>query len=292
MKRNVLSKALVVAVIILFVGVGVQPVFAIKHKECFYEEKHDVAIELCGLGKEYAVQLTEQQLTEIDELFDTIRDDLDNVKTMEETLRIYNDAIIELDSYGLFGDCSVKEIQKLIIGTFLKSSNNHVLRKFYENKQSSDENVFCLMCGHTDETSFVPAISMLLLKLCSIIESDELLFVAIMMVVLRGLIAEGPLYFHLNNPIALGCGIVFGGWGWSVHPASGWVHTLGLFGVKSWAGEFIGQIYDTGDIFQTGGGFIGATGFTGIKIVKRPLDDFEYYYLGFANRVDLVTVQP
>jgi hypothetical protein len=292
MKNRLFRTGLVFGIIILFVGVGIQPVLAAEQKECFNEEYYDVSIELSGLGKEYYVQLTKQQLIEIDVLFESIKDDLDNAKTKEEAINIYNDAIVKLDSYGLFGDCSITHVQKLIIGNYLKSSNRHVLNKLYENKQSLDENIFCLICGHTDETNFIPAISTLLFRLCSIIESDELLVVAFMAAVLRMLIAEGPLYFHLNNPIALGCGIVFGGWGWTTHPASGWVHTLGLFGVKSWIGEFIGQIYDTGDIIGTGGGFIGATGFTGIKIIKRPIVDFEYYYLGFANHVDLVTLQP
>ena len=284
MKNRVVSKGIVLGIIFLFVGVGIQPAFAADQKEYFDIEYNDVNLELCGLDKEYTVKLTEQQLMEIDVLFESIKDDLDNVKTQEETVRIYNDAIAKLDRYGLFSDCSITQVQNLIIGKYLKSSNNHVLHKLYKNKMSSDENVFCLICGHTDNTLFIPMISMLLFRLCPIIKSEELQIAAFMGGIFRFVLSELLLgYYRFNNPFALGSGIMLG---------SGWVETLGLFGLKSWAGTLYGQIYVFSTVKEQ---YCGATGFTGIKILKRPYASSEYpdyYYLGFANHVHIGTEKP
>jgi len=91
--------------------------------------------------------------------------------------------------------------------------------------------------------------------------------------------------YDLNNPAAHGGGIVFGS---QFVAASGWVHTLGLFGVKSWAGNFTGQMdFYPLLVFHW---CLGATGFTGIKILNRKVSsDRNYYYLGFANHIHLGT---
>ena len=177
MKKSLCRIGSVLGIILLFVSVCLQPVVATEQKECFDVKIYDVNIEICGLGKEYTVKLTELQLNEIDVVFESIKDDLDNAKNQEETILIYSDAIAKLDRYGLFGDCSITQVQNLIIGKYKKSSNNHLLHKLYENKMSSDENVFCLMCGHCDGTFFVPGISMLLFRLLLIIYPDLPAFV-------------------------------------------------------------------------------------------------------------------
>ena len=72
--------------------------------------------EVCGLpGQEpQTVQLTQEQADEVDRLFEDIRTQLDMVETREEAVEIFNEAIVELDRYGLLGGMSVKQAQKLI----------------------------------------------------------------------------------------------------------------------------------------------------------------------------------
>jgi len=282
MKNKLVRIGLIFGIIILFISVGIHPVFASKQKECFDVENHYVTIELCGLGKEYTFQLTEQQLNKIDVLFESIREDLDIVKTKEDSIRIFNDMILELDSYGFLIDSCIKQVQGLIFGNYLKFSNNHFLNKWYENKQLSGKNILCLICGHSTETSFLPASSSLLIRLSFIFESYYLAIVAYMAAIFRYGIQD---YFK-QNPIALGSSIIFGayyyGLGGGFVPARGWIFTLGLFGVKRWNGEFYGQISElmAGNDLH----YIGATGFIGIKIWKNNLD---YYYMGFANSIYL-----
>jgi hypothetical protein len=286
------KQGFVLMVIMLFLGVGIQPVVATEQKVVSNEKYYDVPIELCGLGKTYTVQLSNQQLIEIDELFETIKDDLDNAKTNEETIRIYSDAIAKLDRYGLLGDYNAKQVQNLIIGTYLKSSNNHVLHKLYENKQSSDQNILCLMCGHTDNTYFFPGTSMLLYRLIEIFSSEDLRSTFFLLVILRLVfwsILLDP--FRINIPVALGSGIRDGP---NSNYISGWIHTLGLFGVKNWTGELYGKIFVCRSAMGNNKIYFGVTGFTGIKIIRRPLDYYylDYYYLGFAFNVHLGTREP
>lgn len=295
MKNSLVRKGLVFVIILLFIGIGIQPVYAAQKKERFDVKAYDVNIDLCGLGKSYAVQLTEQQLIEVDVLFESIKDDLDNVKTQEETIRIYSDAIVKLDRYGLFGDYSIKQVQKLIIGKYQKSINNHILNRLYKNKQSSDENVFCLICGHTNETFFMPMSTMLVIRLFPIMTTGPLSFALFMVgFMLRLLIVEQLLKeYNFNNPVALGNGIMFGT---NDNAASGWVYTHGLFGGKNWTGELYGLLLIL-QVWQFSYRYFGATGFTGIKIIKRPIDYssgdlLDYYYLGFANHVHLGTEEP
>jgi len=281
MKNGLVRTGLVFAIMILFVCVGMHPVFASEQKECFDVENHDVTIELCGLRKEYTVKLTKQQLNEIDVVFESIKDDLNNVKTQEETIKIYSDAIAKLDRYGLLNNCSIKQVQGHIFGNYLSFVNNHFLNKLYENKQLSDKNTFCLICGHSTETSFLPAFSSLLIRLSFIFKSYYLAIASYMAAIFRYVIQD---YFK-QNPIALGSGIIFGAYyshGPGLVPARGWIFSLGLFGVKRWNGEFYGQISElmAGNDLH----YIGATGFTGIKIWK---DNSDYYYLGFANSIHL-----
>ena len=63
MDRNpaVLYKGLVVGVIVLFIGLGVQPAFATIKSEKVNVEYYDVTTEFIGLNKEYSTTLTIEQ---------------------------------------------------------------------------------------------------------------------------------------------------------------------------------------------------------------------------------------
>ena len=54
-KSTMLYKTLVVGVIVLFVGMGTQPVFAQIQQDNTVFDYYDVNIEICGLGKDYTI---------------------------------------------------------------------------------------------------------------------------------------------------------------------------------------------------------------------------------------------
>jgi len=70
------------------------------------------------------------------------------------------------------------------------------------------------------------------------------------------------------------------------HPAKGWIYTFGLNGMKTWFEPVYGDLKNIYHLF--GGKYLGATGFTGIKI--SPLGSG--FYLGSALRVKLGSSPP
>jgi len=286
MKSTLFSKGLAVAVIVLFLGVGIQPVFAQIQQDNIEIDNYDVNVEICGLGEEYTVQLTEQQLNDIDVLFDSLKEELDNSKNNEEAISIYNEAIENLDSYGLLGDYSVKQVQKLITGNYLKNRNSNLLNKL-NNYQLFDMNIFCLISGDTDNTCFIPPLSMLFHRLNLLIFFSEF--------GIFGALALLRYIFGTPFPLKLGNGIAFGyqcPFTYRNYPANGWVHTQGSNGNKNWDDGIYGQLSKFYTLIYPLYVYIGVIGFIGIKISKEIFGSEGYYYLGFASYVSLGSKAP
>ena len=124
-----MRKVLVLGIIVLFLGVLIAP--TIYANNLTKDNLTEVKINLPGLRKKHTVQLTQQESGEINVLFESIKNRLDNSKSIKETNQIYNDAIVELDRYGLLGDFSIKQVQKLVTGGYQKQRyNNHINRLF------------------------------------------------------------------------------------------------------------------------------------------------------------------
>ena len=78
-----ISKTLAVGVIVLFIGVGIQPAIAIVEPESVDVEYFDVTTEFIGLGKECTTQLTKEEIERLDTLFDSIDDGLKKISITE-----------------------------------------------------------------------------------------------------------------------------------------------------------------------------------------------------------------
>jgi hypothetical protein len=262
---------------ILFLGLAIQPSVATVQPESIDVEYFDVTTELIGLGKEHTVQLTQQQMDELDALFESIKLQLDNAETEEETARIYNEVIVELDSYSLLGDCSVKQVQKLITGNFLKTRTKGLKDKLYDKNQFMSRNFFCLIAGKTTNTRFIPMSLMWLYRLDFLLENFQLLLFFLVFISLGAFVISDMIPFSLGNGIAFG---YYSSWSYREYPAKGWIHILGLLGYINWEGELYGQIFPDS--------YIGVTGFTGIKIEDTSSSSYnEYFYLGFATSADV-----
>jgi len=298
MKQRMLSKGLAVAVILIFVGVGIQPAIATVETENIDTEYYDVNIEFCGLGKNITVQLTKQQLDELYLLFETIREQLNNTESIRETIKIYNEAIVELDNLGLLGGCSVKQVQELVTEGYQNPIVKSVIDEM-NNKNSisldDNENLFCLLVGKTDgPTCFQKPISTFFLYLAIFLYKLNLERLGSWFILFWMLssifVYETPIAFLLK----IGLGIYSYGGPYRT-PAKGWIITLGVNGKKSWNDSFYGQLsrflgIPLPGIPNGGESYPAILGYTGIKLLSK--DKIDNYYLGSAFWVKIGTEPP
>ena len=115
-----MKKLLVFGVIVLFLGVAIAPsINANISKASVDSELVEITTEVCGLnGGKQTVELTQEEAAEVEALFDSIRERLNNTETREEAEQIFKEAVVELDKYGLLGGLSVKQAQRLAIGSY------------------------------------------------------------------------------------------------------------------------------------------------------------------------------
>ena len=288
-KNPVLYKSLVVGVIVIFIGIGIQPAIATVEPNTSDNDfdYYDVNIEFCGLGKNITVQLTKQQLDELYLLFDTIREQLNNTESIEETIKIYNEAIVELDNLGMLGGCDVRQVQELVTGEYQKQGFIKLLDRMIDKNQLYDEiNIFCLIAGWTTQTMVLPPSTMAVYGLfifMNILRNYNFyfgFFLILYSFIRLCLTAYFPLTFTIGSGITLGIGSPFGG---NPKPASGWVETIGYYGLKEWEGRFLGRIWT---IALIGTLYLGVIGFKGIRI-RTSKNENTYFYLGFANYVNI-----
>ncbi len=295
MKARILGKGLAVTIILLFIGIAVQPSIATVPPERIDVEYIYITTEFVGFDSNLTIQLTREEIDELDVLFDLFRDSLNNSQTYEATVEIYNDMILQLDGYGLLGEYSIKQVQELAIGRFQKPRFNRLLSRLYNSIPADDDiNVFSLIAGRTTMTYILPPSSMIFNKLLlSMIHSDinfpgDLFLLLLLISTTRVILTD-----FLFLTFTLGSGIGLGGFAGydSYSPAKGWVYSLGINGQKNWEGPFYGHINEFGfginNII-----FIGAIGFKGIRINLPLSSPIQSFYLGFANYVDIDYKKP
>ena len=314
------KKGLTLAIIILFIGVSFQPVFAhdIKQTEetviestSGIDEKVEYVIQIVKTNKiiEHKVYLTQQQANELENLIEGIRFDLNNSDSIEETTEIYNDAINSFNNLDLFPeDITLDEIKQLVFGETQKLYSI----KFKKEIRAGFENRFCLVAGKTSSTFFSGPTLLLFGSLYILFEylsanfsNFKLLSLFFHILGFISLIISVPLmelfmiesYIYSIIPVSIGSIVTFGIRTWSpgyhvyYYPAYGWIHTNGKNGVKNYSGWFYGQIFTFDSGFTWTAYYIGIVGFTGIRIFSFSVDDINYY-LGFALKVHVGTEYP
>ena len=131
MRTSFVKNPLVVAAVLLFVGVAVQPSVATVQLEDINMEYFDVTTEFIGLDKNYTTQLTKEEIKELDALFDSIADNLNKSVSQKETVAIFKEAILKLDSYGLLGDVGVDRTEKLVTNCYQNPKLMKTLERIY-----------------------------------------------------------------------------------------------------------------------------------------------------------------
>jgi hypothetical protein len=304
-----IKKCLGVGIILLFIGVVFVPSINFNVVKASNDNKFvEVATQACGI-KGYGdttVKLTRQQYQNLKQYLVEFRVRLNQTTTREETVPLFNEAIVELNKYGLLPKgMSIAVGQKLVKGNF-----DEMIRRSFSKESSNtnqriiqnNTNMFCFLAGKTSGTIFasisdlkrfittVPLPFLIatffsylyklhpshVTELLEMIAVDLADFVGILSflkaIELFGVIAFG---FNFFNLFAMG--------------ASGWVTSIGLNGRVKWNDYFIGTILGEEPILPLWF-YIGAVGFTGIKIYFINPPDFYSIFFGSALEIKLKNV--
>jgi hypothetical protein len=233
-------------VIVLFLGLACAP--SINANISKESELVEITTEICGMGGgKHTVQLTKEEAEGVDRLFENIRQQLNESNSREEAKKIFNEAIVELDRYGLLGGLSVKQAQRLVTGGLLNKVNKRFVDRIYNKnlqKLDENENVFCLIAGISAYTTIENFRLRFWTNLLTYILEKEYYDIVGFF---RFLLTIHILFLQAF-PLTLG-GII--GFGMHRHipyntyyhiPAEGWIQTIGLNGIKRWNGSFWGAL--------------------------------------------------
>jgi hypothetical protein len=166
------KKALVVGIILLFIGLAIAPsVMSIefsKNKTSNNDDLVEITLQLCKTSgvEDHKMFITQEQNKQLELLIESFKEDLDNSGSYEETVRIYNDMVVSLDELGLLPNgMNVKEAQKLVTGSSHKFNRLFsLLERLFKYDKNEDielqdqkignvyENSNCLISSKASET--------------------------------------------------------------------------------------------------------------------------------------------
>ena len=266
-----------------------------------------IATRTCGLTRDttHTIQLTKQQARELQSVFDHLRDRLSTAESSEETQRIFNDTIIQLDRYNLLPEAmSVEQAQRLVS---YRQRTIPLLQRLTQNilTQTSEgtiQNSFCSIAGNTTNTHFAKLAKRTALRLYYIIDFNTgnapLNKMATALFVVFNEIAKINQKILRQNGSHLGVCIYFGNYHYAPYPdwlspAQGWILTDGCNGKQNITGSFWGQIMTGGwqpqvDWYMNYT-WRGCLGFTGL-IYYTGADNA--YFLGSALSVNVGQNRP
>jgi hypothetical protein len=287
---------------------GFQPAFAVERRvsnenNTSVNELIEVTFRVCKFNKiiENTVWLTQEESDELDIIIDNFKKDLENVKDRNEKNKIYDNAIISFNKLGLLpNDINCEEVKNLVTNDIYHKFRNK-LKMSSENNYKSDifSNYFCSITGGSEHTTIFPHITSFLYRIgWSILEwlaqfDDDhfeilVLFFAFMFTFEAGdIFLENKDRGFFGSKISYGMGLDEPFNKFPLFPATGWIITIGLNGIKSFEGLYYGQFYNYTNFRgeDVVSDYIGATGFTGIQIDK----DTYVFYMGVALRVQIGT---
>ncbi len=276
-----MKKFLAVAVILLFIGLAITPsINANVSKEALVE----FTTEVCGLnGGKQTVKLTQEEAEEVEALFNSIREELDTTDSMKEAEKILNEAVVELDRYGLLGGLSIRYAQRLV------SFYDAIQRSNSVNEMSDNENAFCLIFGGVTRATFIGPIPQFAIYINKKIEYERPPLFLLLGLCLFFLNYGGfPRLIPLRLGSLIGIGFFNNIWmdggdsPYGTYPSKGWIQTFGINGPVKWDGELVGVLDDIPALFYIDL-LIGVKGFFGLRIINGE----KTYFLGFARKVNI-----
>ena len=148
-KKKLLRKGLAVGIILLFIGIAVAPSISINVVKASNDnELIEVTTQACGIKGfgNTTVKLTKQHYQNLEQYLVDFRARLNQTTTREEAVPIFNEAVVELNKYGLLPKgMSVEQAQRLVIG-----GNQNPNERLLNYKQRQEifpkcANIFCLL---------------------------------------------------------------------------------------------------------------------------------------------------
>ncbi len=325
MESKWMKKSISIGVILLLLlGISFIPTINANLDKLYDESEFiDVTVDASGINgvKPHTVKLTQQEVDEVGDLFKTIKERLDSAETQEENIDIFHWAILQLNEKELLPKgMGVEETQALMTDKFIRNDWDKLVEKSSEHNTrpiDDNENSNCLIAGHTSFSLFISFSTiprLILLFLLSQIRFFRFNLILFLIEKIHDLTNYSfPLLtfiyekLHINIftldlylslflgfalpfllPVDIGGAITFGysitdPWYYTIYrPSEGWVYTNGQNGIIKWNDTFYGHLED----FI--GFYLGATGYTGIKIWLP----FNTFFLGFASKVKLDSTHP
>jgi len=320
MQKNIVKKGLVIAIIFLFIAVSFQPVFAIINKSneesiinnSVNNDKNEYIIEIVKEDEiiRHSVFLTEEEEYELETLISSVKSELNNSKSTENTDQIFYDAVDSFNSLGIFPEnVSISEIKQLVTG----ENRNLDKIRFKEEMGDGFENRLCFVSSYTKDGYFLDSLNLgpiilvaflaffPLVAYASFISFLELNFnlsrfkLLTMLFMIPWCILITPLILSVLSifsfqPVSIGSLITYGRYEPNIlepqyqeyFPSYGWISTIGLNGIKSYSGYFYGMLIKIPTPFILF--YSGIVGFTGISI-RKP--DKSVFRLGFGLHVKI-----
>ena len=274
------------AISILFIGISIAPSLHASNLNISNEELEEVVIELVSINDstEASVIIPKKAVEDIDNLFESIKTELDNSQTIEDSIEIFNNALIKLENFGLLKDINSDQAQRLFFRNCHDGLKNRILQGSLKKLGLLHDNISCLcrIVGKATDTFFCRFSLIYLMSLPYMDIPPLPLPIFFLVLIFWGFtyasiipwIVCSLFNFGLREFISFGH-LEPAGYGFYPVPSKGWIRTRGLFGEKNTSGELLGKL----PYFPL---FIGVIGFTGIKI---KLKEGYSYFLGFANLV-------
>jgi hypothetical protein len=254
------------------------------------------------------IQVTERQANEVRVIFDDLKNQLSNAHSAEETQRVFNATIIELDRHNLLPDgMNIEQAQRVVHHAYTHQQIITILQKLFHNFQTQTktggiQNSFCSIAGNTSNTHFVKLAKRTALRLYYIIDFNTgnapLNKMATALFVVFNEIAKINQKILRQNGYHFGVCIYFGNYHYAPYPdwlspAQGWLSTNGVNGKQNITGSFWGQIMTGGwqpqvDWYMNYT-WRGCLGFTGLILYTG---NDTVYYLGSALSVNVGPNRP
>jgi hypothetical protein len=254
------------------------------------------------------IQLTEQQIPLVRVIFDNLKNQLSCTGSTEETQKIFNDTIIELNRHHLLPEgMTVKQAQRLVNQVCIHPRTASRLQRLAQNLQSQTtdgaiQNSFCSVAGNTSNTHVAKLAKRIALRMYYIIDyntgNEPLSNLATGLYIIFNEISKINSLFLRQDGRHLGACLYFGNYHYAEYPnwlspAQGWIQTEGSHGKQNITGSFWGQTMTSGwqpqvDWYMNYS-WRGCLGFTGL-LYYSGTDNV--YFLGSALSVNVGSNRP
>lgn len=280
-----LKKGLTIAIILLFIGLA----FAPSIHANISREMVEFTIEVCGLdGGKQTIQLTQEEAEEVDALFKSIRERLNNTETRNEAEEVFKEAVVELDKYGLLGGLSVKQAQRLVCRKYYSERVMKIVEKYVSRNQNFDDmNLLCHVAGTHSNYWFarLPRLYTFYILVTLECKLYSLIQGRLIHLLLNWLME----YFFVTTtiaelfPIQIGKTLYF-------REDSGNITAVGLMGENHWEGEIVGGFKNIRILESEY--YLGCIGFTGYNLIRDlGTPNAHFYFLGNCLIINLKEVR-